>query len=238
MFFSATEAKYKFYVVKGADLMTSAAQNALLKVLEEPPSNVHIILLATEADKILTTIKSRTQFIQTELFEYERLKSFVLRHSDEARVLNESNPEQFKSVLLSAYGVIGNALALLDGKKIAEESERRDTVLKFLSVMPKKTPFSSLYTATLSLPQKREELRCVLEETITALRDMIAVKLSDDISTLFFTERDAAEATLGTMSVKRLTKIFDIISSALRDIDKNVLIAPLLTDVAVRIKEA
>ena len=74
MFLSATESRYKFYIIEDADLMTPAAQNALLKVLEEPPSAVHIILLCTESDKILSTIKSRTQYAQTELFDYEELK--------------------------------------------------------------------------------------------------------------------------------------------------------------------
>ena len=44
MFLSATEAAHKFYVIENAESLTSAAQNALLKVLEEPPKNVHIIL--------------------------------------------------------------------------------------------------------------------------------------------------------------------------------------------------
>ena len=45
MFLSATESDYKIYVIDDAERMTPNAQNALLKVLEEPPNNVVIILL-------------------------------------------------------------------------------------------------------------------------------------------------------------------------------------------------
>lgn len=238
MFLSATEAKYKFYIIKDADKMTSAAGNAILKVLEEPPSNVHIILLATEADKILTTIKSRTQFIQMEIFDYDRLKEFVLERSDGAKRLYSSDKDKLKGILLASSGVIGNALTLLDEKNIADTDEKRSLVMNFISALPKKVPFSNLYSASLSLPQKRDELKAVFEQILIAIRDMVAVKVSDDVQPLFFLSRTDAEGALGSISAKRLTAIFDIITNALGDIDRNVLIPPLLTDIAVRIKEA
>ena len=238
MFLSATEARYKFYIVKDADKMTPAAQNALLKVLEEPPKNVHILLLATEADKILTTIKSRTQFIQMELFDYGTLEKFLTERSDAARRLKSSDPDRLKGILLASGGVIGNALTLLDDKYIADTEQRRNAALSFVGAFPKRVPFSKLYSASVSLPQKRDELKAVLEEILIAIRDMIAVKVSDDVQPLFFLSREDAEAALVSMSTRRLSAIFDIITDALGDIDRNVLIPPLLTDLAVRIKEA
>ena len=238
MFLSATESKYKFYFIKDADKMTSAAGNAILKVLEEPPNNVRIILLSTEADKILTTIKSRTQFIQMEIFSYERLREFVLERSDAAKRLYSSDKDKLKGILLASGGVIGNALKLLDEKNISDTEEKRDTVMNFISALPKKASFSRLYSASLSLPQKRDELKAVLEQILIAIRDMIAVKVSIDVQPLFFLSRSDAEEALGSISAKRLTAIFDIITNALSDIDRNVLIPPLLTDIAVRIKEA
>lgn len=144
MFLSATEARYKFYIVKDADKMTPAAQNALLKVLEEPPKNVHILLLATEADKILTTIKSRTQFIQMELFDYGTLEKFLTERSDAARRLKSSDPDRLKGILLASGGVIGNALTLLDDKYIADTEQRRNAALSFVGAFPKRVPFSKL----------------------------------------------------------------------------------------------
>ncbi len=236
MFLSATESQYKFYIIEDADLMTPAAQNALLKVLEEPPNSVHIILLCTEADKILSTIKSRTQYIQTELFDYDQLRTGVLSLSENAKGFERSNPEKFKAILLSSGGVIGRALNMLDDGRGETITQRRELVKNFIEALPKKAPFSKLYLATQALPQKREELKLVLEDIRNALRDLIINRVSEDISPIFFLSNEELEYAAGTLGQKRLIEVYDIIGSAISDIDKNVVIATLLTDVAVRIK--
>lgn len=53
--------RYKVYIIDEVHSMTSSAFNALLKTLEEPPSNVIFILATTEPQKVLPTILSRVQ---------------------------------------------------------------------------------------------------------------------------------------------------------------------------------
>jgi hypothetical protein len=53
------EANRKVYVIRQADKMNTAAQNALLKALEEPPGHACFILCATAADALLPTVRSR-----------------------------------------------------------------------------------------------------------------------------------------------------------------------------------
>ena len=236
MFLSATEAEYKFYIIEDADLMTPAAQNALLKVLEEPPNLVHIILLATEADKILSTIKSRTQYVQTEIFDYETLRSHVLSLSERAATLDKSDKEKLGAILMSSSGIIGHALDMLDERQTDAIEARRECVKSFISALAKRAPFSSLYTATQALPQKREELRVTLEDIRSALRDLIVNHYSESTAPIFFLSGEDISDSLGSIGHRRLVEIYGIISSALEDIDKNVVIPTLLTDLAVRIK--
>ncbi|HEX3901109.1 MAG TPA: DNA polymerase III subunit gamma and tau [Mycobacteriales bacterium] len=59
-FFAPVSSQFKVYVIDEAHMITSAAFNALLKVVEEPPPHVKFIFATTEPDKVLTTIKSRT----------------------------------------------------------------------------------------------------------------------------------------------------------------------------------
>ena len=238
VYLSSTEAEYKFYIVKDAEAMTPQAQNALLKVFEEPPKNVHMILLVTEADKILTTVKSRSQYVQTEIFDYDTLYRYVVRRSERAEALARSDKEKLDAVILSAGGVIGNALSMLDDSSISEETAKRETVAKLISVFSKKESFAELYGACAGLPQKREELRAVLELTLIALRDIISGEYSDKAPRLFFTSKDSAEKYIGSASARRLVKIFDVITDAIADLEKNVSIPPLLTDLSVKIKEA
>lgn len=53
------ELDIKVYIIHDADKMNAAAQNALLKVLEEPPSAVHFILLCSNTAALLPTVRSR-----------------------------------------------------------------------------------------------------------------------------------------------------------------------------------
>ncbi|HVS68366.1 MAG TPA: DNA polymerase III subunit gamma and tau, partial [Mycobacteriales bacterium] len=59
-FFAPVSSRFKIYVIDEAHMITSAAFNALLKVVEEPPAHVKFVFATTEPDKVLTTIKSRT----------------------------------------------------------------------------------------------------------------------------------------------------------------------------------
>lgn len=60
---------YKAVVIKSAELMTTQAQNALLKTLEEPPSYAFIILCAKNKKSILPTVLSRCQLIHLETYK-------------------------------------------------------------------------------------------------------------------------------------------------------------------------
>lgn len=62
--FRPYEAGARVFIVDEADKMNDAASNALLKTLEEPPSTSHIILIASRADTLLPTIRSRCQTIR------------------------------------------------------------------------------------------------------------------------------------------------------------------------------
>ncbi len=69
--------KYKILIIDDAHKMNTAAQNALLKILEEPNPTTIIILVTPEIDKILPTIKSRCQTVNFSLIsESELLKHF------------------------------------------------------------------------------------------------------------------------------------------------------------------
>jgi len=61
---SASRGRGKVFVVREAELMSQAAQNALLKTLEEPPEGVTIVLIARRAEQLLPTTRSRCSLIR------------------------------------------------------------------------------------------------------------------------------------------------------------------------------
>ena len=81
----------KVYVINDADKMNEPAQNALLKTLEEPPHYVVIILIVSNDNAILPTIKSRCVIVKFNSLTNDEIKKIIGNVSDEElEILNGS----------------------------------------------------------------------------------------------------------------------------------------------------
>ncbi len=69
----------KIFIIRGADNMNDAAQNALLKSFEEPPQYAVIILLSENIKNLLPTIRSRGSRVEFEPFAEKEIYDFILR---------------------------------------------------------------------------------------------------------------------------------------------------------------
>jgi DNA polymerase-3 subunit delta' len=218
--------------------MTPEAQNALLIVLEEPPKNVVIMLLASGTDSILTTIKSRTQYVVTTRFTSEELSKHLTELSAEARSLAFRDPEAYGALLVSSDGRIGRALDLLNPKTREENEESRSEILSIIRALGKKTPYTELYSAISSLPQKRAEFSRSLEMLITALGDLVAAKKSEHCPTSFFTDAAAAKDAAADIPLARLLKIYDTVMHTYLECEKNANVSLAASNMATAIRMA
>lgn len=74
----SNEGGYKFYLIKNAESMTVQAQNAFIKILEEPPEKVIFLLLCASAGALLDTVKSRSQIFKLDENFEESSESITL----------------------------------------------------------------------------------------------------------------------------------------------------------------
>lgn len=220
MYLSATESDYKIYIVDDAECMTVEAQNSLLKVLEEPPVGVVIMLLATEGDKILSTIRSRVMQVAMTKFSDDELRGLLIERSVAARELARTNPERLWAVVKSADGRIGEGLGLLDSRTAEQIAERRDDILALVSAMRRNKPFEELYLAVANLPTKRPELLGYIELWITALRDLIATR-ADSSRLLFFSDRKEAYEMAKDIGQARILSVYSALLRAHESCSKN-----------------
>ena len=105
----------KVYIINNAETMTKEAQNCLLKTLEEPPEFVVIILISSNDNLILNTIKSRCMTIKFNNIDDDLIKKYI-----------EENLEygELSDTLLSYInGSIGKAIKLKDIKDKYTEIE-------------------------------------------------------------------------------------------------------------------
>lgn len=92
----------KIFIINDAEKMTVEAQNCLLKTLEEPPEYITIILITSNENNLLTTIKSRCTIQYFNKITDEELKKYLQAESIDLNILD------------MASGSIGKALKLKD----------------------------------------------------------------------------------------------------------------------------
>lgn len=124
-------ARWKFVVIDGADRITAAGANALLKVLEEPPSKVRFFLLAEQIDAVLPTVRSRCAVVS-----YGRLSEHLILSR-----LREFTEDETKALVCAriAEGSLGRALRCL----VSGQLTMRDEMLAILSLTLRKDLFAA-----------------------------------------------------------------------------------------------
>ena len=232
---SGGESEKKFYIIEDAHCLTVESQNALLNILEEPPSGVTIILLATECDKILTTIKSRVQYIAMTRFSDEEIEDYAIKNIPEARDMRSFNAEGFRSAIKNAEGVIGRAEVLLKRGEADKYQDERERILAIIGALAPKAGFSALHSAINSLPNKRPELMLMLEKAIGAVRDLIILKQSRAAKLIFFVSEDEAAEYAKGLSIARLMGIYDALIVSHEYCTKNANVGTVLANLESKI---
>ncbi|MEX2411930.1 MAG: DNA polymerase III subunit gamma/tau [Candidatus Paceibacterota bacterium] len=103
---------YKVFIIDEAHMLTTAAFNALLKTLEEPPEHTVIILATTEKEKIPQTITSRTQQFHFKKIPLSEIISKLERVIKEEKV--KASKEVLELIAVGADGSFRDAESLLD----------------------------------------------------------------------------------------------------------------------------
>ncbi len=123
--YTPAQCKFKIYIIDEVHMLSTAAFNALLKTLEEPPAHVKFIFATTESQKILPTILSRCQ-----IFQFKPLNLLTLIQKLELIAKAEGihlQPEAARAIARLAKGGMRDAQSMLDqliafcGKNIEEK---------------------------------------------------------------------------------------------------------------------
>lgn len=84
------KSKYKIAIIGNAELMNKAAANALLKTLEEPGETSVLILVSSESNKILDTIKSRCQIINLSSVPEKIIEEFLMKKNNDKSIIKDA----------------------------------------------------------------------------------------------------------------------------------------------------
>jgi len=222
IYLSPTELDRKIYIINEADKMTVNAQNALLIMLEEPPTDVAIFLLCEDAFSMLTTVRSRVRTLRMSSFSQEQLAAFAVANNASARRMKENEPEKFADLIAASEGSPGRALALFGSREGTSLLAQRKDIFELVSCLNSRTAFSRLQAAVALLPQtKRNDFAEALRLFSVALRDLILLKRDENAPLCFYGSREDAIAQSESIGLRTLFAASDAIGEALADLARN-----------------
>ena len=201
--FLPTEGKYKVYIIDEVHMLTTAAFNALLKTLEEPPAHVIFILATTEIHKIPATILSRCQRFEFKNLSQEQLidrLKYIAK--EENLVIEEAAIEKIATL---AKGGLRDAISILDQvSNYAEEitlnhilevtsSISEDDILEFYRGLLQGDVTKSLLKYNEFVAQAKDT-KLLLNDLINVTRDIVVYKNLKDIKhTVYNVEKISTE---------------------------------------------
>lgn len=203
---------YKIYIIDEAQLMTPAAQNAILKTIEEPPAYAVIMLLTTNEEAFLPTILSRCITLKLKPLDDKLVKKYLM--------INHGISEYDADICASfARGCIGRALELADSEDFMEMRKKVLHVLKYINDMD----ITELLSFITELKDLGTDVLTALEFMEIWYRDVLLFKATKDTSMFIFKDEynyitDAANKS----SFMGLQNIIDAIEKARTRLNANV----------------
>lgn len=125
---------YKIYIIDEVHMLSTAAFNALLKTMEEPPEHVKFILCTTETHKVPATIQSRCQRFDFRNIPTNQIAEHVGQVIEAEGI--KAEPELVHAVARLGNGSMRDALSLADRLMAAGEKELTVTLLEQLLGLP------------------------------------------------------------------------------------------------------
>lgn len=172
------QVRYKMFLIDEAHGLTTAAQNALLKLLEEPPARTIFILCTTELHKVLPTIVSRCQ-----LFNFKSLsQTAVVEYLSQI-----ATTEAIAAISKSGLGSLRDSLQLLSQLQVLQQQITLDTVIeavgginsqqmwKLMTNLVKEDVLNVLLIAR-NLIQMGKSPQLILQDLLNCHRDLLLVK--------------------------------------------------------------
>ena len=180
--FAPVQARWKVYVVDECHMLSTAAFNALLKTLEEPPPQVVFVLATTDPQRVLPTILSRCQRFDFRRIPLDALNKHLSWIAEQEAI--EIKPEAIHVVAQRSQGGLRDAESLLDQLSLLPPPIEAAAVWDLLGAVPEQELLElvgamssaepvQLLEATRNLLDRGRDPGAVLQGLAGMLRDLV-----------------------------------------------------------------
>ena len=228
--FAPVRGKYKIYIIDEVHMLTTAAFNALLKTLEEPPAHVIFVLCTTDPQKILETILSRCQ-----RFDFHRIGNEDIEHRLAYVCEQEGfdyDDEALAIVARHAKGGMRDALSTLEqlsvfgnGSVHADDArsllgEVSDQILGEFAAAVASRDVAELYGLIRAQVEEGNDLLELTRDLVAHVRDVYVACVAGARAELFEGGAEQAEAlaaesaAFGEHPADRLARVLTVLDDA------------------------
>lgn len=191
---------YKIYLVPEAEKMTEAAQNALLKTIEEPPEYGIVILMTSNISALLPTIQSRCLTMEFRPLSTAVVESYVKEHC-------QVPDYQARASAAFAQGNLGKAMRYAKSEDFIERKDHIISLLRHVEQMD----LSEMLAVIKDLGTRKDEVRDYIDLMVLWYRDVLLFKATKDINQLLF--QDEAPYISREASHRSYEKIEEILQA-------------------------
>ncbi|MDP4736671.1 MAG: DNA polymerase III subunit gamma/tau, partial [Cyanobium sp. MAG_216] len=187
--FAPVQARWKVYVVDECHMLSTAAFNALLKTLEEPPPRVVFVLATTDPQRVLATILSRCQRFDFRRIPLQALEQHLAWIAEQEQI--SITPEALHVVAQRAQGGLRDAESLLDQLSLLPAPIEATAVWELLGAVPEQELLAlagalascdplALLEGCRELLERGREPAAVLQGLVSLLRDLVLAGTAPD----------------------------------------------------------
>ena len=211
----ASPGRTRLYILDEVHMLSKGASAALLKTLEEPPDHVVFILATTDPEKVLPTIRSRTQHLEFRLLPAAELEAHVRWIVEDAGL--EVTEEGIAQAMREGGGSARDTLSVLDrivaAGGVARDDDSVDDLLDALCENDTARALTALADAT---AQGRDP-RGVGEQVLERLRNAFLAAMRVDLDHLTEGDRAAAADHAERLRAPAITRALEVLGTALVD---------------------
>ena len=203
----------KVYILDEVHMLSSGAENALLKTLEEPPPHVVFVLCTTEPNKVVPTIRSRTQHLEFSLLSASQVGDLIDHVVGDAGI--EITPEDRQYVIRAGGGSARDTLSALDQVVAAGGAPQGGEHLEALFQSLIDRDAAQALTAIDGALQAGRDAASIGTSLLHELRTVFLAAMRADLGHLPEAERDRAVARAASMPPARITRAIEVIGTSI-----------------------
>jgi len=197
--FAPTQARWKVYVIDECHMLSTAASNALLKTIEEPPANVIFILATTNPERVIKTIQSRCQKFDFKRISTEKIYKHLVDIAKKESIIFEDIA--LRLIAKRSNGGMRDAQSLLDQLSLLPQGIDKNSVEELIGEVSENELLGLINSLIENNPElllrscsklydSGNEPISILEGLLNITRDLLIKTNNSEYSELFYTSKD------------------------------------------------